>query len=124
MRWLPLADGEVLIAGGFDGSNVVQGAELFDPSTDTFTALPASGSSELQSAREGAVAAPLPVGQVLIAGGFDAQQLPAERGVDGAWGTQCLDLRAGVGWNVFARAVGGDEPCVYRGRWRPGAVLL
>ncbi len=66
-----LADGEVLIAGGFDGSNVLQSAEVFDPSTDTFTALPASGSSELQSTREGAVAASLPLGRVLIAGGLD-----------------------------------------------------
>ena len=81
-----LADGEVLIAGGFDGSNVVQSAEVFDPSTDTFKALPASGSSELQSAREGAVAASLPVGRVLIAGGFDASNFlqSAELMVPGA----------------------------------------
>ncbi len=67
----PLANGEVLIAGGFDGNSYLQSAELFDPSTDTFTALAASGSSELQTARDGAVAASLSGGQVLIAGGFD-----------------------------------------------------
>ncbi len=67
----PLPGGTVLIAGGLDGSNFLQSAELFDPSGDTFTALPASGVSELQTAREGAVAAPLPGGTVLIAGGLD-----------------------------------------------------
>ena len=52
---VPLSGGNVLIAGGFDGSSFLQSAELFDPSTDTFTALTASGNSELQSVREGAV---------------------------------------------------------------------
>ena len=58
--------------GGFDGSNFLQSAELFDPSTDAFTALAASGSSELQTTRAGAVAASLPGGKVLIAGGADS----------------------------------------------------
>ena len=71
----PLADGRVLIAGGFDGNSYLRSAELFDPSTDTFTALAASGSTELQSAREGAVAAPLADGRVLIAGGFDGNNV-------------------------------------------------
>ena len=74
----PLPDGQVLIAGGFDGSGPLQSAELFDPANDTFTALAASGSTELQTAREYAVAAPLPNGQVLIAGGDGGA--PAERG--------------------------------------------
>ena len=67
----PLPSGQVLIAGGdtWEGP-VVQSAELFDPANDSFTALPASGSTELQTARDFAVAAPLPNGQVLIAGGY------------------------------------------------------
>ncbi len=65
----PLPDGQVLIAGGQTAGVPLQSAELFDPANDTFTALPASGSTELQTAREDAVAAPLPDGQVLIAGG-------------------------------------------------------
>src|SRR5947209_4218367 len=65
----PLPNGEVLIAGGASSSGVVASAELFNPTNDTFTALPASGNTELQTARYGAVAAPLPNGQVLIAGG-------------------------------------------------------
>ena len=65
----PLPDGQVLIAGGQTGGGPLQSAELFNPANDTFTALPASGSTELQTARAFAVAAPLPDGQVLIAGG-------------------------------------------------------
>jgi hypothetical protein len=67
-----LPNGQVLIAGGQDGTgSSVQNAELFDPTNDAFTALPVSGNTELQTAREGAVAASLPNGQVLIAGGYD-----------------------------------------------------
>lgn len=55
-----LSAGKVLIAGGLDGSSFLPSAELFDPSADTFSALAASGSSELQTARAGAVAASLP----------------------------------------------------------------
>jgi hypothetical protein len=71
-----LPDSEVLIAGGNNGSNdtgFLQSAELFNPVSDTFTALPASGNTELQTARSGAVAAPLPDGEVLIAGGNNAE---------------------------------------------------
>jgi len=70
-----LPGGQVLIAGGSNGSAVLRSAELFDPATDTFTALPESGETELQTARGRAVAAPLPSGQVLITGG-DGELLP------------------------------------------------
>lgn len=59
----------MLIAGGSDGSSLLQSAELFNSTTDTFTELAAAGETELHTAREGAVAAPLPDGQVLITGG-------------------------------------------------------
>jgi hypothetical protein len=65
----PLPNGDVLIAGGTGVTGYLQSAELFDPATDTFAALPASGNTELQIPRYGPVAAPLPNGQVLIAGG-------------------------------------------------------
>jgi hypothetical protein len=52
------------------GSLVVAVSAWAAGSTSYFTALPASGSTELQTARDGAVAAALPNGQVLIAGGF------------------------------------------------------
>jgi hypothetical protein len=69
----PLPDGRVLIAGGQNASNgILQSAELFDPATTTFTALPASGTTELQTARGFATGTPLPTGQVLIAGGYSA----------------------------------------------------
>jgi hypothetical protein len=68
----PLPDGSVLIAGGQDNSNTaLQSAEIFDPRSDTFTALPASGDTELQTGRLGAGAAALPDGDVLIVGGQD-----------------------------------------------------
>ena len=65
----PLPDGEVLIAGGSNGSSFLQSAELFNPVTETFTALPATGNTQLAVGRESAVAAALPNGDVLIAGG-------------------------------------------------------
>ena len=64
-----LPDGQVLIAGGYNGGDL-QSAELFNPANDTFTPLPESGETELQSARAGTVAAALPDGRVLIAGGI------------------------------------------------------
>ena len=60
----------MLIAGGSSDANRLRSAELFDPTTDTFTLLPESGETELHAPRELAVAAPLPSGQVLIAGGY------------------------------------------------------
>jgi hypothetical protein len=77
-----LPDGKILVAGGNNG-NQLRTAELFDPASETFTALPASGDTELSVARSGAAAAPLtdgkvlaraaalPDGAVLIMGGFD-----------------------------------------------------
>jgi hypothetical protein len=67
----PLPTGQILIAGGFGTTDYLQSAELLNPANDTFIALPASGSTELQTARAGAVAATLPDGQVRIAGGED-----------------------------------------------------
>ena len=59
-----LHDGQVLIAGGGDSSgDDFQSAELFNPTSDTFSQLPASGNTELQTARAGAVAATLPMGR-------------------------------------------------------------
>lgn len=61
-----------MIAGGVElGVAFLRTAELFNPAHDTFTALPASGPTELHFPRVNAVAAPLRNGQVLIAGGAD-----------------------------------------------------
>jgi hypothetical protein len=65
----PLPNGEVLIAGGVTSSGYLSSAELFNPAGDTFTSLSGTGQA-LNFAREGAVAALLPNGEVLIAGGY------------------------------------------------------
>lgn len=66
-----LAEGEVLIAGG-TGSET--NAELFSPSKEAFEALPGSSpNADLRVARVAAAAAPLPNGQLLIAGGAAAE---------------------------------------------------
>ncbi|MHB1837756.1 MAG: kelch repeat-containing protein [Solirubrobacteraceae bacterium] len=63
-----LPDGKVLVAGGYNqngGLNILASAELFDPATNTFTALSAS----MDTGRLAAAAAVLDDGEVLIAGG-------------------------------------------------------
>jgi RTX calcium-binding nonapeptide repeat (4 copies)/Kelch motif len=70
----PLPDGRVLIAGGFHeggpfGGTYLSSAEVFDPATNTFSS---AGIGSMTRTRRGAVAAPLPDGRVLVAGGnFD-----------------------------------------------------
>jgi galactose oxidase-like protein/Kelch motif protein len=67
-----LPGGRVLIVGGFNGINDLQSAELFDPAGNTFTLLPEAGETELRNIRGGAIAAILPDGRALIAGGIGA----------------------------------------------------
>ena len=68
-RWAPataaLPDGRILVAGGWDGTNDVTSADVFNPSTKTFSSV-----GPLGVAREAAAAAPLPDGRVLVAGGY------------------------------------------------------
>ena len=76
-----LPDGNVLIAGGLSspeaGPTVVErSAEIFTPEGSTSQELPVSGSTELTTARYDAVAALLPSGKVLIAGGGNATGQP------------------------------------------------
>jgi hypothetical protein len=61
----PLPDGTVLIAGGFDGTNYVSDAVVFDPTTGSFTA---TGSMGMPRAAHAATL--LPNGKVLVTGGF------------------------------------------------------
>ncbi|HEX3294647.1 MAG TPA: kelch repeat-containing protein [Solirubrobacterales bacterium] len=67
----PLPDGRVLVAGGSNGDfgeHYLSSAEVFNPSTNSFSSV---GIGAMGTARTGAVAAPLPDGRVLLAGGFD-----------------------------------------------------
>jgi hypothetical protein len=65
-----LADGRVLIAGGFreEGTSeiAISSAEIFDPETNTFTP-----TRDMNAPRDGHTATLLPNGRVLIAGGWD-----------------------------------------------------
>jgi hypothetical protein len=63
----PLPDGRVLIAGGNNTdqpSHALKSAEIFDPATGSFTP-----TGDMSVARNEPVAAPLPDGRVLVAGG-------------------------------------------------------
>jgi hypothetical protein len=66
----PLKDGRVLVAGGFyddaGGDHYLASAEVFNPATNSFSS---AGIGAMGVARHGAVAAPLPDGRVLVAGG-------------------------------------------------------
>jgi hypothetical protein len=78
-----LADGKVLVAGGYGTSGLaVASAELYDPATGTFTA---TGSMTVP--RVYAVAALLANGRVLVAGGEAASPLASAEVYDPATGT-------------------------------------
>jgi hypothetical protein len=66
----PLPDGRVLVAGGYyddaGGDHYLASAEVFDPATGSFSS---AGIGAMGTARRAAIAAPLPDGRVLIAGG-------------------------------------------------------
>jgi hypothetical protein len=63
-----LRDGRVLVAGGFTGEeDAVSGAELYDPASGRFVALP-----RMRTLRHSHTATRLPDGRVLLAGGYAA----------------------------------------------------
>jgi Galactose oxidase, central domain/Kelch motif len=70
-----LPNGEVLIAGGGNGSTVLGSTELYDPATKRFAAAVVAPS--MNTARSGAIATLLPNGKVLIAGGYDDGNPPS-----------------------------------------------
>jgi hypothetical protein len=109
----PLADGRVLIAGGLDNSvTATASAEVFNPVTDTFTAV-----GSMSTPRNGPGAAPLPDGRVLVAGGQDTsfKQLSSAEIFDPA--TNSFSS-AGVGTMTDARQFPATAPL------QDGRVLL
>jgi hypothetical protein len=66
-----LADGRVLVVGGFTDQTAPAHAELFAPATGRFTPVP-----RMVQARHSHTATRLADGQVLIAGGYGAQNAP------------------------------------------------
>lgn len=105
----PLSGGKVLVAGGAnandDGSaNYLKSSEIYDPATGIWT--PAA---PMDIARDGAMAAPLPGGKVLVAGGVDGSGLEFDSAeiydpADGGTWTATGDMttrRAGSGVAVL-----------------------
>jgi hypothetical protein len=60
-----LPNGQVLVAGGFDGTDPLASAELYDPATGVWTA-----TGSMATARYYHTATLLPNGQVLVTSGF------------------------------------------------------
>jgi hypothetical protein len=60
-----LPDGRALVVGGYDGSNDLNSADVFDPKTNTFSPLGAT----MATGRYAPAVAALPDGRILVAGG-------------------------------------------------------
>ena len=134
-----LADGRVLLVGGYpgEGEPPTAAAEVFDPAVGAFS--PVGG---LQDARADHTATLLPDGQVLIAGGFDVNGRamrdselfdPADN--EFAPGPEMSTPRAAhvsvalgdtvvlIGGTTDAAALGTTD-VLRDGRWQPGPHLL
>ena len=74
-EWAPLPDGRVLIVGGVDNSGQPASAETFDPATGTFSS---AGIGNLSIKRGSPAVAALADGRVVVAGGFNYDQVPFE----------------------------------------------
>ncbi len=83
-----LSDGRVLVAGGISGISGLKTAELYDPTTGTWSV---TGSMAWE--RIGLAAAPLPNGRVIVAGGARFNQA-------------CADPPAGNSTEIYDPATG------------------
>lgn len=79
-----LPDGRVLVCGGTDGTDALKSSELYDPSTETWTA-----TGDMTTARRGHTATLLDNGKILVTGGTDGKAALATAEVfdpsSGAW---------------------------------------
>ena len=75
-----MQNGKVLVAGGFDGTNILASAEIYDPAAGTWKA-----TSSLNVARDYATATVLPNGNVLVAGGCCTATAELYSPGTGAW---------------------------------------
>src|SRR5262249_4845237 len=85
-------DGRVLITGGSNATGTLNSAEIFDPSTGTFSAV--SGSMNMARARHTATL--LSSGKVLIAGGDVTPSLVDPNGTDVTGTAEMFDPSAGT----------------------------
>ncbi|CAF5116838.1 unnamed protein product [Rotaria sp. Silwood1] len=65
-----LTNGKVLVAGGYVGSSYLNSAELYDPSTGTWT-----NTGSMSTARRYHTASELTNGKVLVAAGYSGSYL-------------------------------------------------
>jgi hypothetical protein len=70
-----LADGRVLVTGGFNALGAVNSAEIYDPIQNTWTLTSSNGGTNMTTARVYHTATLLPNGDVLIAGGYNGTSL-------------------------------------------------
>lgn len=63
-----LPDGRVLVCGGTDGTDTLKSSEVYDPSTETWTA-----TGDMTAARRGHAVTLLANGKILVTGGFDGK---------------------------------------------------
>ncbi|HEY6968146.1 MAG TPA: Ig-like domain repeat protein [Candidatus Angelobacter sp.] len=103
----------VLIAGGVNSGGVLNSAELYDSTTDTFTA-----TGNLNAARTGASATLLGTGKVLVAGGS------SDGTANGALNSAEVFDPAGNGGAGTFTSVAGSNPTLSDHRWQPEAALL
>src|SRR5207237_8985022 len=80
-----LPDGRVLVAGGFNTFTFLASAEIYDPTSGTW-----SPTGSMAAARYDHTATLLPDGRVLVAGGYRSGYLRSdEGGVGPDWGRWC-----------------------------------
>jgi hypothetical protein len=104
----PLPDGRVLVAGGTaDGAHALSSAEVFNPATNSFSS---AGISPMGTPRLQVIAAPLPDGRVLIAGGYSSSSHSYLSSAEVFDPTTNSFSSAGIGSTEIPRAGAASSP--------------